>query len=59
MPDLFLPLSKMVQQRNAQGELEVQRAQLRDLTQARKQLQVEVEELREQLEVSKNEAASL
>lgn len=48
----------MVQQRNAQGELEVQRAQLRDLTQARKQLQVEVEELREQLEVSKSEAAN-
>ncbi|EDQ99797.1 myosin II heavy chain [Laccaria bicolor S238N-H82] len=51
-------LKLMVQQRNAQGELEVQRAQLRDLTQARKQLQVEVEELREQLEVSKSEAAN-
>lgn len=48
----------MVQQRNAQGELEAHRAQLRDLTQARKQLQVEVEELREQLEVSKSEAAN-
>jgi myosin protein heavy chain len=49
----------MVQQRNTQGELEAQRAQLRDLTQARKQVQVEVEELREQLEVSRSEAASL
>jgi myosin heavy chain 9/10/11/14 len=50
---------QLVQQRTAQGELETQRGQVRELTQAKKQLQSEVTELREQLEVAKNEASGL
>jgi myosin heavy chain 9/10/11/14 len=50
---------QLVQQRTAQGELETQRGQVRELAQAKKQLQSEVTELREQLEISKNEASSL
>lgn len=49
---------KLVQQRTAQGELEVQRAQLREFTQSKKQLEAEVTELSNQLEIVKNEAAS-
>jgi myosin protein heavy chain len=50
---------QLVQQRTAQGELETQRGQARELAQAKKQLQSEVTELREQLEVAKNDASSL
>ncbi|KAF8634039.1 hypothetical protein AX17_004304 [Amanita inopinata Kibby_2008] len=45
----------LVQQRSAQGDLEVQRAQVRELNQAKKQLQSENGELREQIELSRNE----
>ncbi|GLB41100.1 putative TRAFAC class myosin-kinesin ATPase superfamily, myosin family protein [Lyophyllum shimeji] len=47
----------LVQQRTAQADLEAQRAQIREFTQAKKQLQGEVVDLRQQLEVVKNEAS--
>lgn len=51
-------LGQVVQQRSAQGELEGQRAQIREFAQTKKQLEAEVEELRELLETVKTEATS-
>ncbi|KNZ77855.1 Myosin-11 [Termitomyces sp. J132] len=47
----------LVQQRTAQAEVEAQRAQIREFTQAKKQLQLEAAQLSEQLEIVKNEAS--
>ncbi|KAG6878458.1 hypothetical protein C0993_006298 [Termitomyces sp. T159_Od127] len=47
----------LVQQRTAQAEVEAQRAQNRENTQAKKQLQSEVAQLSEQLEIVKNEVS--
>lgn len=51
--------SQLVQQKTAQAELENQRVQLRELTQARNHLQVEVTDLREQLASTKTEISGL
>lgn len=48
----------MIQQRTTQAELETQRLQVRELTQARKQLQGEVTMLQQQIETVRNEASS-
>ncbi|KAG6837022.1 hypothetical protein H0H93_016229 [Arthromyces matolae] len=47
----------LVQQRTAQAEVETQRAQMREFTQAKKQLHLEVQQLNDQLEVAKSEAS--
>ncbi|KAG6914825.1 hypothetical protein DXG01_015126 [Tephrocybe rancida] len=47
----------LVQQRTAQAEVETQRGQIREFTQAKKQLQAEVAQLGEELEIVKNEAS--
>ena len=50
--------NQLVQQRNAQAEIEAQKGHIREFTHAKKQLQKEVADLREQLEGTKNEASS-
>lgn len=52
---------QIVQQRNAQVELEDQRRQAQDIAQSKKQLQAEIEDLKDRLEaetLSKNEETS-
>ncbi|KAF8629720.1 hypothetical protein AX15_003315 [Amanita polypyramis BW_CC] len=49
----------LVQQRTTQADLEVHRAQVRELGQTKKQLQAEVGELRQQLELSHNETGGM
>ncbi|KAF5353873.1 hypothetical protein D9756_007302 [Leucocoprinus leucothites] len=48
----------LVQQRNAQAEIEAQKGQIREFTHAKKQLQKEAAELRERLESLKNETSN-
>lgn len=58
----FLPatdFAQLVQQRTAQAELEVQKAQARELNEGKKRLQAEANDLRTQLNEAKTETSSL
>ncbi|KAF8958407.1 myosin II heavy chain [Flammula alnicola] len=48
----------LVQQQNAQDEIETQRAQLRDLAHSKKQLQKELSKLKEKMDILGNETAN-
>lgn len=48
---------QIVQQKSAQAEVDAQRSQLRELSQAKKNLQNEVNNLQSRLQVAKNEAS--
>jgi len=54
---LTLP-PQLVQQRTAQGEIDSQRSQLRDLAHSKKQLEKETSKLKEQLETVTSDALS-
>jgi outer membrane murein-binding lipoprotein Lpp len=55
-PDIF---DQLVQQKRAQADIDTHRSQLRELTQAKNQLQTEVTSLREELSAARIEAAGL
>lgn len=52
-------LLQLIQQRTAQGEIDSQRSQLRDLTHSKKQLEKEASKLKEQLETVTADALSM